>query len=390
MIVPVKELSEMTARANPSLYVMLTAWPDRLRISGAQEESWVHSILTVETDGAAEAVMFVESWTAALKAFPVDELIDLQFEGEKMRLIGPGQNVAVETVARPDMTMPTSIAEDVTAWSPQLHEPLGLVVDAGPFATWVEFATQAASTDKARPTLTKTVLRTHGSSIEMATTDGYRLAIAHVTKMVPKDHEPVSGDVVLDTGTLRRAAAAARRLDAGKSVWIFVNGHDIVVNVGGLDEFGCAKTDVRYPDYTAIVPDPTLATTKVDNLHHEVLAPAFKTAAPMANTATNAVELEVIPAPEKELMGEFVVQSANSSYGSVRTGYKMTAYDISGQPIKTSFNVKYLIAALPLAKRASGSTMLMTQSTRPLLWQFDLTEHGVADSQLIIMPMWTK
>jgi len=194
----------------------------------------------------------------------------------------------------------------------------------------------AAAKEDNRPILTGVYTEFNGNMMTMAAADGYRLAV-RTTEIEQRFDKKLS--LVIPA----RALAEVARIisDEDEEVSITLPGErDLVL-------FHMKNTDVssqllegKFPDFGAIIPR-TYNTSSV--VYTSDLLRACKRAEIFARDAAGSAQLMVKPPKGPGEPGEVVLVGKSSERGD-NTG--MIDASVEGEPLETSFNIKYLIDAL--------------------------------------------
>lgn len=267
---------------------------------------------------------------------------------------------------RSSFTLPTLPIEDYPQL-PAMPDSSG-TVDAGLFATAVSQVAIAAGRDDTLPTLTGIRMEFDGSTITLAATDRYRLAVREFT------WNPSSSS--LDVAALvpaRNLSDTAKSLAAGDTVVIALgpSGERLIGFEGSARRTTSRLLDGEFPKYRSLLPSESSSIADVDNA---ALIEAVKRVALVAERNT----------PVRLAFGGGEV-SLRAGAGDDAQATEALECTIEGDDIEIAFNPGYLLDGLS-ACGAATARFSFTQATRPAV----LTGHGagaVEDYRYLLMPV---
>jgi DNA polymerase-3 subunit beta len=194
----------------------------------------------------------------------------------------------------------------------------------------------AAAKEDNRPILTGVYTEFNGNMMTMAAADGYRLAVRTTEIEQPFDKKLA---IVIPA----RALAEVARIisDEDEEVSITLPGErDLVLFHMKNTNVSSQLLEGKFPDFGAIIPR-TYNTSSV--VYTSDLLRACKRAEIFARDSAGSAQLMVKPPKGPGEPGEVVLVGKSSERGD-NTG--MIDASVEGEPLETSFNIKYLIDAL--------------------------------------------
>ncbi|MDX2139860.1 MAG: DNA polymerase III subunit beta [Chloroflexota bacterium] len=194
----------------------------------------------------------------------------------------------------------------------------------------------AASKEDTRPILTGLLTRFEDNVMTMAAADGYRLAVrtAQIEQSFPKMRE-----VVIPARSLLEVARIIG--DDDEPVGISLPGkRDLVMFYIKSTIVSSQVLEGRFPDFAAIIPR-SYSTSTV--LYTDDLLRACKRAEIFARDSANSARLYVKPPTSPNEPGELMVIGKSAERGE---NEGMLDAAVEGEPLETSFNIRYLIDAL--------------------------------------------
>lgn len=246
----------------------------------------------------------------------------------------------------------------------------------------------AASTDGSRPTLNGIYTVLTPEYLQLATTDGYRLARRKLELAGTADIQSL-----IPASSLGEYARIADAVGDPKGVTQLVfSENQFLARFQGDNKKGVVLVEVisqllegRFPDYTAIIPKTHTYRMQIDT-----------------GVLTKAVNLAMLFAEDHANIMQFTLQPEDGSYDSAQPANTLTVSAISAElgesrdvlptvrldgdpaPVSINFNGKYLgdlLAQIPEAQLV----MEMTQPTRPGV--FYAPNLGADALLYVVMPM---
>lgn len=348
-----------TLPSRPSLPVlaglMMTAEGSTVTLSSFDYEVSARVEIDAVVDEAGTALVSGRLLTDIAKSLPPKPVV-INAEGSRVSI----------TCERSSFTLPTLPLEDYPQ-IPDLPQSSG-TVDAGLFAVAVGQVAIAAGRDDTLPTLTGIRMEFDGSTITLAATDRYRLAVREFT------WKPSSSS--LDAAALvpaRNLSETAKSLAAGDLVTIALGsqGERLIGFEGNARRTTSRLLDGEFPKYRSLLPTESSSIADVETA---ALIDAVKRVALVAERNT----------PVRLAFGAGEV-SLRAGAGDDAQAAEALECSIEGDDIEIAFNPGYLLDGLA-ACGAQTARFSFTQATRPAV----LTGHGdgaVEEYRYLLMPV---
>ena len=194
----------------------------------------------------------------------------------------------------------------------------------------------AAAREDTRPILTGLLTRFEGDMMTLASADGYRLAVR--TAKIEQNFSKMRELVIPARSMLEVARIIA---DDEEPVGISLPGkRDLVMFYIKNTIVASQIIEGRFPDFAAIIPR-SYSTSTV--LYTDDLLRACKRAEIFARDSNNSARLYVKPPSNPNEPGEVTVIGRSAERGD---NEGMVDAAVEGEPLETSFNIRYLIDAL--------------------------------------------
>jgi DNA polymerase-3 subunit beta len=194
----------------------------------------------------------------------------------------------------------------------------------------------AAAKDDARPILTGLYTQFDGPMLTMAAADGYRLSVrtAKIDQALAKNRELVI--------PVRSMLEVARIIgDDEDPVGITLPGkRDLVMFYIKNTIVASQVLEGKFPDFAAIIPRSYTTSTVV---YTDDLLRACKRAEIFARDSAYSARVYVRPPANPNEPGEVMVLGKSAERGD---NEGMVDASVEGEPLETSFNIRYLIDAL--------------------------------------------
>lgn len=279
-----------------------------------------------------------------------------------------GSRVTI-TCGRSSFTLPTLPVEDYPQL-PTMPELAG-TVDAAVFANAVASVAIAAGRDDTLPTLTGIRMEIEGSTITLAATDRYRLAVREFT-WSPKSSS-ISTQALVPAKTL---ADTAKALTSAGSVGIAIaaGGEGLIGFEGNGRRTTTRLLDGEFPKYRTLLPNESATIATVDT---SALADALKRVALVAERNT-PVRLS--------FDGSEVTLRAGA--GEDAQANEAVECNVDGDSIEIAFNPQYLLDGLA-AVDAPITRFAFTLATKPAVLS-GLSEPGATvtgEYSYLLMPV---
>ena len=246
----------------------------------------------------------------------------------------------------------------------------GIALDASLLKEMIQATAFAASIDQARPVLEGVQLSLDGSTLSMAATDGFRLAVkkARLTTSVS------SQQVIIPASSLKETV---RILSATKPGQVYLllpqKGVQAVLRAGNVQLIS-QLIDGRFPDYQMIVPKGYKTRTVLSTAD---LLKACKQAAIIAREGGNVIQLRLTPG--EELSGKVTVLAESGDTGESEVELPAT---ITGPEMTIAFNVKFLQDGLEAIRTKNVVIETNTHNTPAVI-----RPVGEEEYLYILMPM---
>jgi DNA polymerase-3 subunit beta len=279
--------------------------------------------------------------------------LEMTFNAKKQALtIGPATVKCIDAQEFPPV------------FNPDSTEPAA-VVSGSLLAEMIEQVAFAASTDQSRPILSGVNITLQGSTIKLATADGFRMAVRKATIETAADKAQsftVPVKCMIELARMVNPAEPVKIiLPPGRGQAIFSQADLQVVS---------QLIDGTYPDVDQLIPKAgkTSATIPTTALHR-----AAKQVDIFARDGAGIMRLEFDPAGKLTCTGE-----------SQETGHAIPEIDaqVEGEALSIGVNVEFLIQFLNVVK-APQVKIQMNSSTGPMLF----TAPGMDGYTVTVMPM---
>lgn len=284
---------------------------------------------------------------------------------QPVELHADGSRVAI-TCGRASFTLPTLPVDDYPAL-PAMPNSSGLI-DAPLFAQAVGQVAIAAGRDDTLPTLTGIRMEFDGSTITLAATDRYRLAVREFA------WSPAQSTVDLAVLVPARTLAdAAKSLGTAENVVVALapDGERLIGFEGEGRRTTTRLLDGEFPKYRSLLPNESSGLAVVDTA---ALVDAVKRVALVAERNT----------PVRLTFGGGEV-GLRAGAGDEAQAQESVECSIEGDDIEIAFNPAYLLDGLS-AIGAASAQFAFTQSTRPAV----ITAAGDSatdDYRYLLMPV---
>ena len=352
--------SARTLPTRPSLPVLagvvLTATDDALSMSSFDYE--VSTRLDIEAAVEAAGTTLVSGRLLAdiARSLPAQP-ITLAAEGTKVTI----------TCGRASFTLPTLPIDDYPAL-PQMPESSG-TIEASLFASAVGQVAVAAGRDDTLPTLTGIRVEIDGSSIVLAATDRYRLA---VRELQWKPSSSVKeAELLIPAKTLADAAKSFANAEE-VSMALAGEGDRLVGFEGDRRRTTTRLLDGEFPKYRSLLPNESSTHASVDT---QTLIEAVKRVALVAERNTpvrltfSGSELELRAGAGDDAQAEETLEAG-----------------IEGDDIEIAFNPGYLLDGLA-AIDAPTAQFAFTQATRPAVLTGIVDDAVQMEYRYLLMPV---
>jgi len=226
-------------------------------------------------------------------------------------------------------------------------------------------AVPCAAEEQSRPILTGVLMHFKKSTVTLAASDGFRLAVAHL-----KLSEPVEKECKFIVPA-RVLAEVARLLGKDPTVTININANKTSIQfVGESTEVMSQLIDGTFPDYTQIMPKKH--DTQVTLTRKELLK-KVKAALVFARESANIIKLSV----ESDWLG---ISAVSAETGDSDDGIEVA---VSGEPLVFALNGHYVLQVLE-STDAERVVIRGTTASSPFTFRDEGDDNG---DLFVIMPM---
>jgi len=329
--------------------VLLQVQDGNLELAATDMELSLRTKLDANVEGEGSAVVPGRLLTDIVRLLPEEEVV-LEHRVE--------ESTVYVTSGSSESRLRTYAVEDF----PRLPDPALATLstlEAEPLLETVARVSRAASRDESRPVLTGILVRFEGSSLIMAATDSYRMAVKET---------PVAGTAPeLDAIVPARALDELRRI-AGGAAEIRLGTLDNHV-VFGVDDtwLTTRRIDGQFPNYRQLLPDAFEHEVK---LPREEFMDVVRRAGVMAQRST--------PLRLRFAEGELTVSAQTQDIGEAR---EQMPIGFSGEPLEIGFNPSWLRDGIESVVE-DEFTLKLINPLRPAV----ISESG-GDFWYLIMPI---
>ncbi|MCG9893250.1 MAG: DNA polymerase III subunit beta [Thermosynechococcaceae cyanobacterium MS004] len=235
---------------------------------------------------------------------------------------------------------------------PILEEVAPLQVDTTVIADGLQATLFASSSDESKQILTGLHINASQEGLEMATTDGHRLAIAQF----PEEIVSEAINVTVPARALRELERMLSR--TGAKIEVRSDASQIVFELlseQGIERLSCRLLDGQYPAYNQLVPR---SFERQMTVSRQAFLSAVDRIAVLAARKNNIIRLRL----DKASQNLFLAAEA-PEFGS---GEESVPAQISGDSIEIAFNVKYLSDGLK-AMDSTDIQMELNSETMPAI-----------------------
>lgn len=316
--------------------VLLTTEQDSgrfLKMVGTDLEIGVESRLELasEIDARLHTTVPAKKLFEIVNKFP-DEMLTFEFKDDgNVSLLGQKISFTLNTLPADDFPkLP----------QPQREEVMEL--NLLEFTTAIRQTNFTAASDSAKTILTGVNLQVQGSSLKMAATDGYRLAV----RSLALSHEAQAMNVIIPKRTLVELEKLVKQ-DEQETLLMSISGNHVVFE--SQDKLLTSRLiEGKYPDYNKILPKSFERKVWIET--RPFLA-AVERVAIMASEQTHVVSFEIHP--------QSMLISAGAEQGRAREEIEIKN---EGEPLTISFNAQYLIEVLRSYAEDSSHILLQMNS----------------------------
>ena len=352
--------SARTLPNRPSLPVLaglvVEAAGDHISLSGFDYEVSTRAMVDADIESAGTTLVSGRLLADIARSLPAQPVV-IAVEGSR----------AVITCGRASFTLPTLPIEDYPSM-PSMPESSG-TVDAAIFGHAVTQVAVAAGRDDTLPTLTGIRVEVDGSSIVLAATDRYRLAVREI------DWSPVDSKVQTELLVPAKTLAdTAKSLSGGSSVSLALppDGERLMGFEGSNRRTTTRLLDGEFPKYRSLLPNESSTHASVDTA---ALIEAVKRVSLVAERNT----------PVRLTFAHSEV-SLRAGTGDDAQAEEALEAVIEGDDIEIAFNPGYLLDGLA-AINAATAQFAFTQATRPAVIVGVSDDGPLHEYRYLLMPV---
>src|SRR5712691_644328 len=290
--------------------VLLQVQDGNLELAATDMELSLRAKVDANVEGEGSAVVPGRLLTDIVRLLPEEQVVLEHRVEESTVCVSRGSS---------ESRLRTYAVEDF----PRLPDPALAALstlEAEPLLETIARVSRAASRDESRPVLTGILVRFEGSSLVMAATDSYRMAV----KETPVSGSPPDLDAIVPARALdelRRIAAGASEIQLGT-----LDNH-VIFGVGGV-WLTTRRIDGQFPNYRQLLPDAFEHEVK---LPREEFLDVIRRAAVMAQRST--------PLRLRFAEGELTVSAQTQDVGEAREQMPIA---FTGEPLEIGFNPVWL------------------------------------------------
>ena len=352
--------SARTLPNRPSLPVLaglvITASDSHVALSGFDYE--------VSTRASIEAHIETEGSVLVSGRLLAD--IARSLPAQPVVMAAEGSRVVI-TCGRSNFTLPTLPLDDYPSL-PEMPQSSG-TIDASLFAHAVGQVAIAAGRDDTLPTLTGVRVEVDGSTIVLAATDRYRLAVREC-EWSPSDAK-VHAELLVPAKTMSDTAKSLASAD-DVTIALAPEGERLMGFEGADRRTTTRLLDGEFPKYRSLLPSESSTHARVDTAS---LIEAVKRVALVAERNTplrltfSGAEVALRAGNGEDAQAEEVVEAS-----------------IDGDDIEIAFNPGYLVDGLS-SMDAATAQFAFTQATRPAVITGMVDGTSVEDYRYLLMPV---
>jgi DNA polymerase-3 subunit beta len=290
--------------------VLLQVQDGGLELAATDMELSLRTKLDANVEGEGSAVVPGRLLTDIVRLLPEEQVVLEHRAEESTVYVSSGSS---------ESRLRTYAVEDF----PRLPDPTTAslsTLEAAPLLDTISRVSRASSRDESRPVLTGILVRFEGSSLVMAATDSYRMAVKETTvEGTPPELDAIVPARALDE--LRRIAAGAAEIRLGT-----LDNH-VVFGVGDT-WLTTRRIDGQFPNYRQLLPEAFEHEVK---LPREEFLDVIRRAGVMAQRST--------PLRVRFEEGQLTVSAQTQDIGEAR---EQMPIGFSGEPLEIGFNPSWL------------------------------------------------
>lgn len=352
--------SARTLPTRPSLPVLagvvLTAEDDALSMSSFDYEVSTKVAIDADIETSGSALVSGRLLADIARSLPPQPIV-LAAEGSRVTI----------TCGRASFTLPTLPIDDYPAL-PEMPASSG-TIEAATFASAVGQVAIAAGRDDTLPTLTGIRIEIDGTSMVLAATDRYRLAVREL-QWTPTDAGS-QAELLVPAKTLADTAKSLGNADS-VSIALAAEGERLIGFEGDRRRTTSRLLDGEFPKYRSLLPNESSTHAVVDT---SALVEAVKRVALVAERNT----------PVRLTFADNEV-SLRAGAGDDAQAEEALEADINGDDIEIAFNPGYLLDGLS-AIDSPTAQFAFTQSTRPAVITGVVDGTVLDEYRYLLMPV---
>jgi DNA polymerase-3 subunit beta len=218
----------------------------------------------------------------------------------------------------------------------------------------------AAAIDESRPTLRGVKVTFDGAKIEMAATDGFRLAVANAALEEPVDKKM---EVIIPARSLNELGRIIGLLPADMNdtthmvdIIVFSRGNQVMFRMPGVDLI-TQVIDANFPKYETIIPKSHVTSAVVDT---KALLKGLRVSNLFARDSSHMVRFTINPAGEDNPgdLANMIITSTSAEAGDNIAGLEAV---VTGPLGVIAFNGRYMLDVLS----AIDDAQIKLEITRP-------------------------
>lgn len=308
-----------------------------LRLVGTDLEIGIEARLEAELDEAVHTTLPAKKWFEIVNKFP-DQEITLEFKADgTVSLLGQKLNFHLNTLPADDFPR-----------LPQVQRDKVIELNLLEFCQAIRQTCFAAATDSAKTILTGVNVQIQAGQLKLAATDGYRLAVRHLT--LPQDSPTASAIIP------RRSLLELEKLvkqDEQETLLMSLTDNHVLFE--SQDKILTSRLiEGKYPDYNKILPKQFERRIWVET---RPFLSAVERVSIMASEQTHVVSFAV--------KGSTLTISAGAEQGRAQEEVDIKT---EGEPLTISFNAQYLIEVLrTYAEDASHILLQLNSEVQPVV-----------------------
>jgi DNA polymerase-3 subunit beta len=290
--------------------ILLEASGTEVRLAATDMELSLRSSIQAELDGEGAVVVPGKTFADIARLLPADE-VEIEHRA--------AESVVHVTSGTASYTLHTYNPEDFPRL-PEVDATATFSVERESLLETIARVARAASRDESRPVLTGILVRFSGTTIVMAATDSYRLAVKETELSAPATEL----EAIVPSRALQELARVA---GGGDTVEVGVHENQVLFSADGV-WLTTRRIDGQFPNYRQLLPE---------QFEHELTVPrselldVVRRAAVMIQRAT--------PLQLRFAEGELTVVARTHEVGESKESMPVA---FTGEPLEIGFNADFL------------------------------------------------